>query len=1181
MTSGLAVATTTMKLQLAVGALVLLAAAPPAAGSWRWQNGATDPRLARHRREQRAPRPATAAMHTCMGCCSQPSGMNADLDFIAKQGGTFSGRAHDPFPAALKNDDQDDIPRKSGGRPLARRRQAQETSHLDPATQAVFCQEIRRAGDCARYSQMCPETCSRAAADNATASGPDQDAASAHTHAEVCAELASRGLDARVCSLCPEACSAWANSEPSALPITTSCATLIELEGGCAHDLSLHDLAVAHGTRVSEVCPAECSGHAGCSEVAVDVSFLGEADDRSGHTVVLRDGACLDEGGVLLSRNEGGAVELGVGNDYVGPGGSFTLSLWLLKSAVSELWRPGDASMTADLCFTAEDGDACHSAVTWAMTFGIQSNPEWYDGLSASSTFAEFQCSLVAMWSNSDCSLPPCGVVCRGSEKAAPDHRKAAPDREFLFFHPAAEYGGAQVQFYAERTEWLDHYDLIVDLGLRLLPVFQVSLHIDEVPRWTQLTLTVDSETVKLFADGTELNRTGHKTNTACSQSLVSSGDSAGAIFESGLNGGLVGGGTIAAWTPAPATSAADLGGVETTDLAYIVPGLGSRSITLDANLADWGFAPFLAQTPFRRTDDATGSGPWCEFEEYGGGIWNGIEDHAMAFALTWNTHALYLGIKVIDDTHDNDGNSVTKGWNGDSVQVAFTDAGRSGALTRYNFGFQTSHNTVVHDSAPSDCPDPNLCTQAAMQRIDVSATTTYEIVFWTFALGVDSFSTDYAFGFGLCVNDGDTDVAGQSGQKGWSGWGPYSIIFSQGVERPEATGLVTLAPAGLCSCDFRGTGLAFTAVLGAGLDGADTLSGTVAMFQLYPVALDLAKVACVFNGGKQLVQSGMMAMETDSSCRSAAATGCTGWAASNGPQTLRSNAGATTYDDGSCVFSVAASAPETGIVHISDAWQTIELNGEYSKPVVICGPLTRSSTTQAIVRVRPMQMGASGTWSFAVRAEQKKCHKIEPPLLAERVSYLVVEAGEDLTGGWQAGKVRVADKEWHRASLHRPIRDPVVLSTVQNHEERTALVTVRQYVTSGDLHSSFFFAADCEGSWCENPHFNPLTPLMFISCCAGAPMANTLQCVAYSFSCNILSIKRYELFFTILFFNAFLRSTLITWLWRAARQQHDARPIDPTGERCFQLSHRSWRSFFATKILLKHVWQALARRNT
>eukprot|EP01051_Picozoa_sp_SAG22_P022061 SAG22_NODE_5134_length_1079_cov_3.641837_2_plen_275_part_01 len=213
-------------------------------------------------------------------------------------------------------------------------------------------------------------------------------------------------------------------------------------------------------------------------------------------------------------------------------------------------------------------------------------------------------------------------------------------------------------------------------------------------------------------------------------------------------------------------------------------------------------------------TDDRChqGSGsPWVEFQEYGGGIWNGIYDQSSAFALVWEESALYLGIKVFDDTHQNPGS----GWNGDTVQVAFAAASRAGGVILYNYGLADSGDHVLHHER-HPCPADVQCTEAAIQR--VTKTTIYEIKFPAHALGIDVLATGYGFGLGVCVNDGDTDAAGQAGQRGWSGWGPYSIVFGKNA---ASTGLVTLTGDSVCSnlADWTPTAEADVVV---GIEAAD-----------------------------------------------------------------------------------------------------------------------------------------------------------------------------------------------------------------------------------------------------------------------------------------------------------------------------------------------------------------------
>ena len=85
-----------------------------------------------------------------------------------------------------------------------------------------------------------------------------------------------------------------------------------------------------------------------------------------------------------------------------------------------------------------------------------------------------------------------------------------------------------------------------------------------------------------------------------------------------------------------------------------------------DGLFSDWDCLPFMAQMPF--TAPATHPDEIMMFEEYNGGTWHGVRDHAVAISFAWDPSNLYLGVKVKDDTHQLNGNS---GWDGNSIQNA------------------------------------------------------------------------------------------------------------------------------------------------------------------------------------------------------------------------------------------------------------------------------------------------------------------------------------------------------------------------------------------------------------------------------------------------------------------------------------------------------------------------------
>ena len=248
---------------------------------------------------------------------------------------------------------------------------------------------------------------------------------------------------------------------------------------------------------------------------------------------------------------------------------------------------------------------------------------------------------------------------------------------------------------------------------------------------------------------------------------------------------------------------------------------------------------------------------------------------------------------------------------------------------------------------------------------------------------------------------------------------------------------------------------------------------GSLAMLQIYPTALSTNELHCVYESGRQLVHSGRMASLSASECREVTSTGCTSPNADNG-HALGSDSQPDT-DDGSCTFEPqpAREGGEHGLVHVTDDWQSVALAHSYVKPVVICGVVTRKSTTAAIVRMRELKMDSGGTWRFEIRAEQKQCHFATPPPTAEEVSFLVVEAGVS-EEGWQAGMVRVHDRDWLRVSYAREMpSDAVVISQVQTFDNRTKFLSSRHHHEPGPAQRlGFFLQVTGEGIWCQDGEF-------------------------------------------------------------------------------------------------------------
>ena len=252
----------------------------------------------------------------------------------------------------------------------------------------------------------------------------------------------------------------------------------------------------------------------------------------------------------------------------------------------------------------------------------------------------------------------------------------------------------------------------------------------------------------------------------------------------------------LADWTPSPVTRSADgsfpgltapcggeAGATGCATMTYSAPRV---NIDLDGNLGDWiGTGEVFGQTAFLPSGTGCCGGALTVFDEYAGGIWNGVNDHSCAFSMAYDSTALYIGLKVVDDTHQLNGLS---GWNGDSVQVVFANAERSSVTHLYNYaiGMETGEHVTHHERGPSE-------TEAAITRYDCLGncfgTTNYELKFPAAVWGLDNLASGAQAGIGLTINDGDTE-AGQGGQKGWSGWGPYSAVYGKNAEE---CGLVTL----------------------------------------------------------------------------------------------------------------------------------------------------------------------------------------------------------------------------------------------------------------------------------------------------------------------------------------------------------------------------------------------------
>lgn len=77
-------------------------------------------------------------------------------------------------------------------------------------------------------------------------------------------------------------------------------------------------------------------------------------------------------------------------------------------------------AITGDRCHDLVESDACFDHVSWAMNTGINTNPEWYPGMSPDDSFEAFHCFL-SLNDIDDCDTLPCSFECDGINEAPSD----------------------------------------------------------------------------------------------------------------------------------------------------------------------------------------------------------------------------------------------------------------------------------------------------------------------------------------------------------------------------------------------------------------------------------------------------------------------------------------------------------------------------------------------------------------------------------------------------------------------------------------------------------------------------------------------------------------------------------------------------------------------------------------
>ena len=173
------------------------------------------------------------------------------------------------------------------------------------------------------------------------------------------------------------------------------------------------------------------------------------------------------------------------------------------------------------------------------------------------------------------------------------------------------------------------------------------------------------------------------------------------------------------------------------------------KSILVDGKLSDWGGVPVFKDTKFSIPKGSGAAGTLVTFEQCDacgvGGSWTGPDDASSAIAIAWDEDNLYVGVVVVDEYHFN----PSSGWNGDALQMAFTDGARTVISNLYNVALPGTDAALGN---PADVPagDVNempsggglvVSNDVAIVRDTTNKVTFYEVRFAAKTLGYTKFA--------------------------------------------------------------------------------------------------------------------------------------------------------------------------------------------------------------------------------------------------------------------------------------------------------------------------------------------------------------------------------------------------------------------------------------------------------
>ena len=170
------------------------------------------------------------------------------------------------------------------------------------------------------------------------------------------------------------------------------------------------------------------------------------------------------------------------------------------------------------------------------------------------------------------------------------------------------------------------------------------------------------------------------------------------------------------------------------------------KTMTADGSTADWKGVPTI---------------PVTIFDGLHQDLWKDAADCSALLQLAWDTQALYLCLRVTDETHGQ-AYTGTQIWKGDSIQLALSQQSEpgvsSGSRTEFGFALTPTGERTFRWTEPRGPVDAVTCSI----RRDGGETLYEAAIPWS-ELGIAVPSPGTTLGFALVVNDNDSGI-----REGW-----------------------------------------------------------------------------------------------------------------------------------------------------------------------------------------------------------------------------------------------------------------------------------------------------------------------------------------------------------------------------------------------------------------------------